>query len=81
MHSVTWRHLAKDNKLISETIYEVSNVRVIEYDERDRPKNIEIVTSGFGTLNAVPLAKLKQRIYVMNDMAKTIAVYDIPKAE
>ena len=32
-------------------------------------------------LRVTPHTESKQRIYVMNDMSKTIAVYDIPKAE
>lgn len=77
MLTINWQHIA-DDKIHSETIYEVSTLRVTEYDDDGRPSRIEIITIGWGSLLVTPHAVLHQRIYVMNDAGKTFATYDVP---
>lgn len=79
MLTINWQKLAED-KIDSEVIYEVSTLRVSEYDKDGRPTRIEIITIGWGSMLVTPHISLHQRIYVMNDAGKTTATYDMPSS-
>lgn len=78
MLTINWQYLDAENKVDSETIYEISTIRVTKYDETRRPSRIEVITIGWGSIAVVPHASLDQRIYVMNDSGKTVSTYDVP---
>jgi len=77
MLTIKWQHLAKENQIESEVVYEVSTVRVRDYDEHRRPTRVEIMTFGFGSLCIEPHIELHQKVYVVNDGGKTVASYDV----
>ena len=78
MLTINWQHIGEEGKLNSETIYEVSTLRVTDYDKAGCPSRIEIITIGWGSLLATPHLSDHQRIFVMNDAGKTAATYDVP---
>jgi len=80
MFTVNWQYIGEDNELKTETLYEASTVRVLSYTTKhNTPLNIEIISLGWGTFHVTPHGEFHQRIYVMNDVGKTVRTYDVGK--